>query len=400
MGSQRVRILVLGAAIALVVLGCASEEQAPESDVLAVIKGKPITTADMDVRLSGMAPEVAEEFSSPSMLSALVDREIKLRVWAEAARETGIAETEEFKTMIAIAERSILAELYSRYLDEEAANISEKELQEAYERDKHLYSVNSSTRVRHILCTREQDALVALEAIRGGMSFADAVIAYSKDAYTKGRAGDMGLLTSQSAVPGLGVAPEFVDALAGIKEGEVGGPIRSSIGYHIVKVESRTEGQVHPFSEVRGQIQRRLVKERTELGKSDILKRLWEKYDVTVNNTSIKRYIGYPTTPEEFMSHLREATSSGDKITLSKEMVRQFPDNKYAPYAQFTMGFVFSEELHNYAEAEMAFRELLEKYPDSNLAGAARWMIANMGGEHPPLRNVEDVMERARRAGG
>ena len=39
------------------------------------------------------------------------------------------------------------------------------------------------------------------------------------------------------------------------------------------------------------------------------------------------------------------------------------------------IGFIYSEELKNYDEAEKAFRRLLASYPNSELAASARWMV-------------------------
>jgi peptidyl-prolyl cis-trans isomerase C len=399
MGSQRINICAAIAALSLALAGCGGGgeiEETSQEDALAVIKGVPLTSVDIDARLATMPPETREEFNNPSSLSAVIDREVRTRVLAQAAEDEGFLESEEFRATLDGARTLILAELYSRKIQEDALRISEDDLREAYERDKHVYSSNTVTKARHILCASVEQANAALESVRGGMAFEQAVSRYSIDNYTKSKSGDLGSLTRDTVIPGLGVSPEFVDALAGIEVGGVGGPLQTRSGFHIVQVLSRVEGVVPPFTEVRGLLARRLEKERSETGLTTIMERLWDKYDVTVNPNAIKKYIGFPVTPEEFMRHLSEATSSGDKITLCTEMADQFPDNKYAPYMMFTKGFVYSEELHNYQEAELTFRSLLQKYPNSNYAAAARWMIQNMRGEHPPFRNVEDVLNLAK----
>jgi parvulin-like peptidyl-prolyl isomerase len=368
-------------------------------DELAVIGGVPLNGADIDFRLSRMDAETRSQFNDPANLSALIDREVRMRVLAQAAEDDGYLDSEEYKIALENAKMMILADIYSRELAADAENISEQDLREAYDRDKHMYSSNTVMKARHILCATEADALEALEAVRGGMDFGQAVARYSRDSYTKSQGGDLGSLSSESIIPGLGAAPDFVEAVSSIADGEVGGPIQTRAGYHIVQVTDRVMGQVPAFEEIRGTLRRRLEKERSESGLSMAMERLWDRYDVTINELGIKRYIGFPTTPEAYVRTLREVTSSGDKITLCTEMVKEFPGHKYAPYMLFTKGFVYSEELHNYAEAHNAFEELLQRYPDSNYAGAARWMIDNMEGGPLQLRNVEDAVNRAKSAG-
>lgn len=403
MGSKRIITLIAVSVLSLSLAGCGGgkqTDQVQEGEALAVIDGVPLEPSVIDARLSRMDAETRAQFNDPANLSMLIDREVRTMLLAAAARDEGLADSEEYKEVLESARMSILADIYSRQLQREAANISDDDLLAAYERDKHLYSSDTVTKARHIVCSTEREALEALEAVRGGMPFEEAVARFSKDSYTKDRGGDLGSITRKSVIPGLGAAPDFVDAINRIEEGDVGGPINTRAGYHIVQVAQRVEGNVPSFEEIRGALRRRIEKERSESGLTTVMQRLWDKYDVTVNDVAIKKYIGFPTTPEGLMRTLKEATSTGDKIKLCEEMVNEFPNNKYAPYMLFTKGFVLSEELHNYVEAEAVFKELLQRYPNSNYIQAARWMIENMGDEHPPLRNVEDVVNRAKGSSG
>ena len=52
--------------------------------------------------------------------------------------------------------------------------------------------------------------------------------------------------------------------------------------------------------------------------------------------------------------------------------------------AQFMVGFIYSEEKKDYDQAEAAFRALLAKYPNSELAVSANWMLEHMRSEKVP----------------
>ncbi len=404
MGCKRIALSVIAVSLLSALAGCEGGEQAqPKAeggeDVLAVVGDEVVTTADIDLRREQMAPEVRAEFDNPSMLSSLIDREIKVRVWAKAAEDEGLTKTDKFEDMLEAARVSILAEMYKKGIRAEASELTEEDLRRAYERDKHLYSRDAEVSARHILCPTAERAEEALAAIEGGMSFEDAVAEFSNDVFTKDQGGDLGKLTRNTAFPGLGVSPDFFDEIASTEAGEIAGPIATRRGYHIVQVLDKSAGMTRSFSEVRGQLERRIVEERSRSGETEDLVTLWDRYNVEMNHEAIKKYIGYPLTPDDYMRHIREATTSGDKITLCDAMLREFPESRYAPYALMTMGFVYSEELHNYVDATKAFRTLINQYPSSKLVQAAEWMLRNMQGDHPPLRNVEHVVEIARGAG-
>jgi hypothetical protein len=48
------------------------------------------------------------------------------------------------------------------------------------------------------------------------------------------------------------------------------------------------------------------------------------------------------------------------------------------------IGFIYSEELRQYEDAEKAFRKLLARYPKSELVPSAQWMVEHMRTEDAP----------------
>jgi TolA-binding protein len=64
--------------------------------------------------------------------------------------------------------------------------------------------------------------------------------------------------------------------------------------------------------------------------------------------------------------------------------VDEHPDADVSPQALFMVGFIHSEELKQYEQAEAVFRELLQRYPQSELAESARWMLEHMRSDEAP----------------
>jgi peptidyl-prolyl cis-trans isomerase SurA len=108
-------------------------------------------------------------------------------------------------------------------------------------RSRNAPTVVEQTHVRHILVrvnetTSESDAKAKIERIKDridtGGNFADQAKVNSEDASsTKG--GDLGWVNPGDTVP------EFEQAAAKLKPGEISGPVRSPFGWHLILVEER-----------------------------------------------------------------------------------------------------------------------------------------------------------------
>jgi outer membrane protein assembly factor BamD (BamD/ComL family) len=69
------------------------------------------------------------------------------------------------------------------------------------------------------------------------------------------------------------------------------------------------------------------------------------------------------------------------------------------------IGFVYAEERQEMQQARRTFEELLEKYPQSEMAESAKWMIENMETAHPKIESLESMQkqieeDKTRKAGG
>lgn len=86
---------------------------------------------------------------------------------------------------------------------------------------------------RHILVDKEEEARAALERIRKGEDFAAVAKEVSTDTGTKDNGGDLGWFPRGMMVE------EFEAAAFALQPGQVSDVVRTSYGYHIIKVEER-----------------------------------------------------------------------------------------------------------------------------------------------------------------
>jgi peptidyl-prolyl cis-trans isomerase D len=118
------------------------------------------------------------------------------------------------------------------------------------------YSSPERRRASHILIESGADdakaraeAEALLKRIQGGEDFAALARSESDDPGSKDLGGDLGWATRESFVPA------FAEALFGMQQDEVKGPIKTQFGYHIIRLDGVEASGQRPFEEVRAELE-------------------------------------------------------------------------------------------------------------------------------------------------
>jgi peptidyl-prolyl cis-trans isomerase D len=144
---------------------------------------------------------------------------------------------------------------------------TDAQLHQAYEAEAASFTTPAKRRVSHILISLPSQAKPAdvkaakaqaedlLKQIRAGADFATLAKKYSDDADSAKKGGDLG-----DVAPGI-LPPALEKAAAALKPGEVSEPVRTSFGFHLVKLTGFTPEKRKPFDAVKQQL-RDLVRKR------------------------------------------------------------------------------------------------------------------------------------------
>ena len=141
-----------------------------------------------------------------------------------------------------------------------AREFTDDEINAYYDSHPEAFVRDEAARARHILfrlpgnASAEREERVrglaqgVLDDLRGGADFAAAAAEYSEDEGTAEAGGDLGFF------PRGQMMPPFEEAAFSLPIGELSDPVRTELGFHILRVEERMEAGIKPLEEVRQEV--------------------------------------------------------------------------------------------------------------------------------------------------
>ena len=137
----------------------------------------------------------------------------------------------------------------------QSIEIDEARLQQYYEENQFRYLQDEQREARHILITVGDDEAAAeaeindlYARVQAGESFEDLAREFSDDGGTASSGGFLGAST-RAQLPG-----ELGSAIFEMNEGDVAGPIRTSFGFHIIRLDRVLEQGSQPLDQVRAEL--------------------------------------------------------------------------------------------------------------------------------------------------
>jgi peptidyl-prolyl cis-trans isomerase C len=255
-----------------------------------------------------------------------------------------------------------------------------------YEEHLDQYLDDPQVRLRIIYCEEEDQIKAAHQALERGESFERVVEEYSEDESSKADGGLLGYLRASSPILGLGNKSRGVinHALKEMTDGQYSEPLQGESGWAIVLREAYMEPRQKSYEEVRSLVRGRLIGDATKQRIDDFFDGLRDRYDVEVNEENLFAEPKPSQSPAELYA-LAEAAPPPTAVSYYKKIIEFYPHSDEAPKAQFMIGFLYSDKLKNYDEAEAAFNTYLERWPRGDLAESARYMLEHMRDEEIEL---------------
>lgn len=276
-----------------------SVSAADDSAVVVERGSAQITLADIDGRMSRLISATRPDFAHrPENLARMMDQLLLNRQLAIEARADNLDDEPDVKRDLELAVEEVLAiHRLNRIAEQHDQGNLEQLARERYMADPTKFQITEQRVVEHVLVSTEKrtdgEALeianrVRAEAMVDGSKFPDLVQQYSDDS---GKAGNKGRYTiAQSGQ----YVPEFEAAARSLANvGDVSEPVKTTFGYHVIRlVELRPEHR-STFEEVKDQMvadlretqlstirddYKKQLKTQPEKGNEELLRSLPDRY--------------------------------------------------------------------------------------------------------------------------
>ena len=406
------RAAILGAALTLWALAAAAATGAPAKQAVASRPGAPgdsdavlvrvgrevITRRTVAARLAEIPDQYRTNYQTPEGRQQLLDRLVEEKVWMQDAESHGVPSRPDVQRQLAQQRRDLLIRTWINELLASNPAPSDSEAKIYYDSHGDDFKTPANVALRHIQLKTELDARRVLGLAKAkGADWTKLVTAWSADTMSRTNGGNLGTVTKEGAFASLGSQPALAESAMALGEGRVGGPYKTNKGWHVLKVDSYHPDGVRSFEQVRTFVMRQIGQQRQQGFYQDVLAKTRARIGVKPDSAVIKGYLSSKKTAREMFQDAQQAGTPQERIDAYRRVVALYPDADIAPQAQFMVGFIFSEELKNYDDAEKAFRELLAKHSKSELAASAQWMVDHMRTEEAPsfLRTSADSLASA-----
>lgn len=226
-----------------------------ENKILAKVGALTVTEKEVDDFLTELGAR-GQGYNTPDGRRAILDQIISSKLLLLDARHNLLETEPEFKAELARLRENLLIN-YAGNKVLATVKVSDEDVKKYYEDNIDRFKQGPTVNADHILVESEEKALEILAKIKSGeVSFADAAKEHSTcpSGQRGGNLGDFG--RGQ-------MVPEFDTAVFELEVGEMtSAPVKTQFGYHLIKLNSKSDESVMPYEEIAPQLSEMVMNEK------------------------------------------------------------------------------------------------------------------------------------------
>lgn len=269
---------VFPAAVAKETLPPAAAEEPLPPDVVATVNGEPILLEDLEVHLARVHGEAGETSRSEFSVDRLLFKMTNDLLLAQEARALGMETEPPTVDQVRRYREKLMLEALER--DEILDHIepTDEEVQALYHEQYRRVTLRVITRYE------KAEAEGILEELRDGADMAASAKERSQDPYAMRE----GLVKD---LPRIDIQRDIAEAAFASEPGELVGPIRTDLGWSVIRVENFQPADPETFEEVRRSVARLVRYEKGSARKEALAVEARNNHPVTVNEVEVARIV-------------------------------------------------------------------------------------------------------------
>jgi len=384
-GTKVQSVKVQGAKVQGAIFGDGMNDPSP---VIAEVDGYKITQRMLDIRSEELPKELKQRYQGEVgkrlLVRQMVDEVLRFRE-AERRKLENIPEA----ARVLISQRRITLDtsLTNALIAEKQPSV--EEIRAYYQANKDQYARLGTMHAGHIECATESQARAAYnEAKKDGAQFVRLVEKYSSNEDSKARGGDLGWFNKGGFVPQMPESRAFTTAIWDLEKG-VNPPIEVAGKWHVVNVYERQYDRPQTLEEAYDAVARDML----PTYQAGLLK-AW--VDNARADAKIEYFGDYRPgkgrTARELLDRAMNLKDVQQKMDLYQLIAEDYADDELADDALFLAANEALDTWGDRGQAGGLLGVLLKKYPSSEYAADAQYMIDNMGRpDFAKPKSIEDL---------
>jgi tetratricopeptide (TPR) repeat protein len=289
--------------------------------------------------------------------------------------------------------RGLLLQAYQKKMRDALPNPTDEDLRRYFDEHPSEFVIPARVNASWIKCATKADAERARRRILvKGEKFADVAREVSTDRTTAVDGGLLGYFNPTGYIRSVGPDTTFARHAFDLEAGDVGDVFPYKDGWAFIAVHEKMTERAETFDHAKDRIRAKLTPSLSDSLVQAELTRLRGQYKVEILLDPDKELEGTPA--DEILRMATEASDPQDRIDYYRALLRMYPKYERADEAQFMIGFMYSEELHDFDKARPEYQKVINTYPDSDIRNSAQYMLEHMG-EGTALPNFQDAPEDA-----
>ncbi|OGL46421.1 MAG: hypothetical protein A2161_05450, partial [Candidatus Schekmanbacteria bacterium RBG_13_48_7] len=255
--------------------------------IIAQIGERIITDRDFQKRLDQIPSYARDQFKTQAQKLEFLKQYIASELMYDTAKRKGLDKDPEIEQQVFETKKALIVQKLLKEEIQSQIKTGESDLELYFQAHKDDYRIKDRRHVRHILCKNRDSAFTIRNRILKGEDFEKTAKLESLDTESSGKGGDLGFITEDGYIPGIGKSEPFIKAVFKLKPNEISEPVQTDKGFHIIQLVELQTGRDVAYEEVKDRVNQDYTRMKQEEYYKQLIDRMLKAENVKIFDDKI-----------------------------------------------------------------------------------------------------------------